>query len=53
MSEKNGIAKPPPGMDQFDSLMKKLVKVPKAELDAEVKKDRKRRAKRKAAKPDK
>ena len=41
MSEKNGSPpKPPPGFDNFDQLMRKLVKVPKAELDAEVKKGR-------------
>jgi hypothetical protein len=38
MSEKNGSAKPPPGMAEFDQLLGKLAKVPKAELDAEVKK---------------
>lgn len=52
MSEKNGPAttapKPPPGMDNFDRAMRKIVKVSKADLDAAVKADRQRRAKRKA-----
>jgi hypothetical protein len=54
MTEKNGTAhkavpKPPPGMDNFDRAMRKLVTVPKDALDAAVKADRRRRAKRKAA----
>jgi hypothetical protein len=55
MTEKNGhvpkpAPKPPPGMDNFDRAMRKLVAVPKAELDAAVKADRRRRARRKARK---
>jgi len=51
MAEKDG-SKPPPGLDNFDQLMKKLAKVPKAEVDAEAKKHAKRKA-RKAAKRQK
>jgi hypothetical protein len=55
MAGKNGAApKPPPGMTEFDGLMKKLVQVPKYELDAAVKKHgklaRARRGRRKPAK---
>lgn len=41
------MAKEPPGHRKMKSLLRKLVKVPKSELDAELSKDAKRKAKRK------
>jgi hypothetical protein len=31
---------PPPNLDQFHQLLRKLVRVPKADVDAEVRKER-------------
>lgn len=45
------MVKTPEGMDEFQSLLGKLVKVPKAQVDREVEKSRvKRLAKKKARK---
>ena len=46
----HGTPKPPSGMGEFDQLMRKLIKVPKSELDHEMKKYEREKSKRKAAK---
>lgn len=42
------MARKPEGMHEFEALMRPLAKVPKAQLDAEVEKDAKRKAAKKA-----
>jgi len=49
MTEKNGMPpKLPAGLKDFDATMRKLVQVPKSELDAEEKKYQRRKRARKA-----
>ncbi len=47
-TQKNGAPKLPPALAPFDRAMRALVKVPKAELDAEERKYQKRKKARKA-----
>lgn len=44
------MSKKPEGMPKFERLMRPLAKVPKAQLDAEVEKDAKRKAAKKLKK---